>query len=151
MLDICKKMDQRKRTFKLVELKGFSDEVENWLPSFDVLLQTSQIEGLPNTLIEAQACGVPVVTTDAGGSKETLIDGVTGFVSKGDGVREIGDLALRAISDDHWIDNAKSTSVTWAIDNFRKDNFYRKLLELYGVKNETGSANSRQSWMGLRH
>ena len=70
-------------------MKGFSDEVEKLLPSFDLLLQTSQIEGLPNTLIEAQACGVPVVTTDAGGSRETLIDGVTGFVSKGDGVREI--------------------------------------------------------------
>ena len=133
MLDICKKRIKEKGLSEFVELKGFSDEVEKLLPSFDLLLQTSEIEGLPNTLIEAQACGVPVVTTDAGGSRETLIDGVTGFVSKGDGVREIGDLALRAISDDNWIDDAKRTSVRWARNNFGKDIFYRKLLELYGV------------------
>jgi len=37
-------------------------------------------EGLPMTIVEAQACGLPVVTTPSGGSAEGVVDGETGFV-----------------------------------------------------------------------
>ena len=44
----------------------------------DVLLLTSEREGLPNVLIEAQHFGVPVVSTDVGGAGETMLRGQTG-------------------------------------------------------------------------
>ena len=50
------------------ELLGFREDVLSQLNSFDVFLMTSSVEGLPNVLIEAQAMGVPVVTTDVGGA-----------------------------------------------------------------------------------
>jgi glycosyltransferase involved in cell wall biosynthesis len=37
-------------------------------------------EGLPMTIVEAQACGLPVVTTLSGGSAEGVVDGETGLV-----------------------------------------------------------------------
>jgi colanic acid/amylovoran biosynthesis glycosyltransferase len=46
----------------------------------DVLLQASLSEGLPNTVLEAMACGLPVVVTDCGGLREAVEDGVEGFV-----------------------------------------------------------------------
>ena len=57
-----------------------SNCVGYWLSKMDGLMLLSQFEGLPNALIEAQAAGVPVITTPAGGAVETLDDGVTGFV-----------------------------------------------------------------------
>lgn len=57
-----------------------SNCVGYWLSKMDGLMLLSQFEGLPNALIEAQAAGVPVITTPAGGAIETLDDGVTGFV-----------------------------------------------------------------------
>jgi glycosyltransferase involved in cell wall biosynthesis len=48
--------------------------------SFDIFLLTSRREGLPNSLLEAMAMGVPVVTTDVAGAKELVADGRTGFV-----------------------------------------------------------------------
>jgi glycosyltransferase involved in cell wall biosynthesis len=48
--------------------------------AMDVVLMTSGIEGLPNVMIEAQAVGRPVVSTDVGGTREALIEGVTGTV-----------------------------------------------------------------------
>jgi glycosyltransferase involved in cell wall biosynthesis/tetratricopeptide (TPR) repeat protein len=54
--------------------------VEPWIAAMDTMLLSSDVEGLPNVLIEAQALGVPVVTTDAGGAREAVSDGVTGRV-----------------------------------------------------------------------
>ena len=50
--------------------------------AFDVVLLTSMVEGLPNMLIEAQAAGCPVVTTDVGGTREAIFEGVTGILVK---------------------------------------------------------------------
>jgi glycosyltransferase involved in cell wall biosynthesis len=46
----------------------------------DALLHPSVDEGLPNVLIEAMSCGVPLVATDCGGVSEALADGVHGFL-----------------------------------------------------------------------
>ena len=46
----------------------------------DVVLSTSENEGMPVALIEAQMMGLPVVATDVGAVGEVVIDGETGFV-----------------------------------------------------------------------
>ena len=46
----------------------------------DVFLHPSLSEGFCNAVLEAQAMGVPVVCTDAGGLPENVADGLTGFV-----------------------------------------------------------------------
>ncbi len=46
----------------------------------DVLLLTSLSEGIANVVVEAMACGLPVVVTDVGGMREAVDDGVEGFV-----------------------------------------------------------------------
>jgi len=51
----------------------------------DMVVQTSSREGLPNVILEAMAAGKPVIATDAGGTRECVADGKTGFiVSVGD-------------------------------------------------------------------
>jgi glycosyltransferase involved in cell wall biosynthesis len=67
--------------------------------SFDVFALSSRREGLPNSLLEAMAMGLPVVTTDVAGTKELVIDGQTGFViPQGDAVGFAD--ALIALADD---------------------------------------------------
>ena len=50
-----------------VKLVGEVNDVASWLEMMDVFLFTSLSEGLPNVLIEAQAFGLPVVSTRVGG------------------------------------------------------------------------------------
>jgi len=51
----------------------------------DVFLHAAHAENLPLTLLEAQACGTPVIATTVGGVPECVVDGVTGFlVPRGD-------------------------------------------------------------------
>lgn len=42
------------------------DEMQNYYKDIDVLVCTSKIEGTPNPVLEAMACGVPVISTDVG-------------------------------------------------------------------------------------
>lgn len=58
----------------------------------DVLLLTSLVDNFPNTVLEAQACGTPVVAADAGGVGEMLLDGETGWLVD---ARDVGALAER--------------------------------------------------------
>ena len=59
---------------------GYVDAMGKWYGAFDAFLLTSLNEGAPVVAIEAQAAGVPVVATDAGGTRTVVDDGETGFV-----------------------------------------------------------------------
>lgn len=63
-----------------VAFTGVRTDVEDLWAAFDVVLLTSVSEGLPRTVVEALAAGVPVVGTDVGGVREVLRSGRNGFV-----------------------------------------------------------------------
>lgn len=64
-----------------IEWWGHSDEMAKILASADVFCLPSHYrEGLPKVLLEAAACGCAIVTTDAPGCREIVIDGKTGFL-----------------------------------------------------------------------
>jgi glycosyltransferase involved in cell wall biosynthesis len=65
-----------------VKLRGrmTSVQVSRCLARADVLLHSSLAEGIPNAVLEAMACGVPVVTTNCGGVCEAVSEGVEGYV-----------------------------------------------------------------------
>ncbi len=56
------------------------EQVRDHLQQADVFLLSSLSEGISNAVLEAMACGLPVVTTDCGGMREAVTDGVEGFV-----------------------------------------------------------------------
>lgn len=56
------------------------DDVRERLRSADLFLLPSLSEGISNAALEAMACGLPIVTTDCGGMREAVDDGVEGFV-----------------------------------------------------------------------
>jgi glycosyltransferase involved in cell wall biosynthesis len=59
---------------------GHRPDVERLLGGVDLLLITSDVEGIPGVAIEAQMAGCPVVTFPTGGVREVVEDGRTGVV-----------------------------------------------------------------------
>ena len=70
-----------------VHFLGQRGDVPDLLPAFDLCALASESEGLSNALLEAMACGLPVVATAVGGNPELLEDGALGrLVPPGDPV-----------------------------------------------------------------
>jgi glycosyltransferase involved in cell wall biosynthesis len=63
-----------------VRLLGYVPDMGSWYAAFDAFLLTSANEGAPVVAIEAQAASVPVVATNAGGTRAVVDDEETGFI-----------------------------------------------------------------------
>lgn len=76
---------------------GHRDDLERCYPAMDLLAAPSEVEGLSNAVLEAMACGVPVLAHRACGNAEVIQDGEDGFLAEiHDGAvlaRQIADLA----------------------------------------------------------
>lgn len=70
----------RDGTGSLVRFAEWHDDVRPMLEAADVYVSSSSDEGLPGAVREAQAAGLPVVATDAGGTREAVLNEVTGLI-----------------------------------------------------------------------
>lgn len=64
----------------LIVYPGRVDNVASWVEDSDVFVLPSYREGIPKSTQEAMAIGRAVITTDVPGCRETVIDGVNGFI-----------------------------------------------------------------------
>mgnify|MGYP004520024599 FL=1 len=67
-----------------VIFEGNQSDVAPYLRKSDIYCCTSKVEGLPISVLEAMACGLPVITTPAGGVVDIVKDGESGFVVEAD-------------------------------------------------------------------
>lgn len=63
-----------------VRFYGVRDDIPRVMAALDVLTLSSDDEGMPNAIMQAMAARRPAVATDAGGTAELIVEGVTGFV-----------------------------------------------------------------------
>jgi glycosyltransferase involved in cell wall biosynthesis len=78
-----------------VSFLGFQSDVRRWMQAADGLVLASRHEGLPMALIEAGACGLPVVATDVAGTREVVVNGVTGWLACADGADALAAVVSR--------------------------------------------------------
>jgi glycosyltransferase involved in cell wall biosynthesis len=72
-----------------VFMEGFQADVRPYLCAADVFVLTSHIEGLPFSVLEAMACGLPCVVTNVGGNAEAVVHNVNGMIVNPGSVDEV--------------------------------------------------------------
>lgn len=80
-------------------LPGFRDDVPAELQGLSVFALPSLNEGISNTILEAMACGLPVVATNVGGNPELVADGQTGSLVPVQDVAALAEALGRYASD----------------------------------------------------
>ncbi len=87
--------------YEEVRFLGKLEAVEEVLSVADLFLMPSEKESFGLAALEAMACEVPVISSNAGGIPELNIDGVTGFTSKIGDIEEMTKNALHILSEEH--------------------------------------------------
>ena len=64
----------------LIEYMGSTEDVRPYIAECSVYVLPSYREGTPRSVLEAMSMGRPIITTDAPGCRETVIDGINGFL-----------------------------------------------------------------------
>jgi glycosyltransferase involved in cell wall biosynthesis len=74
-----------------VFFEGFHEDVRPYLQAGSAFILTSDTEGLPLSILEAMACGLPSIVTDVGGNAELITHRVHGLIVPRESVDEIAD------------------------------------------------------------
>ena len=74
--------------------EGFQADVKPYLWAADAFVLTSHIEGLPFSVLEAMACGLPCVVTNVGGNAEAVANNVNGLIVSPNSADEVAQAIL---------------------------------------------------------
>lgn len=83
-----------------VDLPGWisHDDLPRYLNQLRLLVLPSYTEGLPNIMLEAMACGTPVLATPVGAIPDVIVDGKTGFIMENNTPECIAENVIRALN-----------------------------------------------------
>jgi glycosyltransferase involved in cell wall biosynthesis len=110
---------------------GYRSDIVELLQNSDIMVFPSYREGLPKSLIEAAAMGLPIITTDTAGCRECVDDGVNGFlVPVGDSTL-LAEKMIQLIENPDLIMKMGKESRYKAEREFSIDSVLKKTLTLY--------------------
>ncbi|QIL40106.1 N-acetyl-alpha-D-glucosaminyl L-malate synthase BshA [Pedobacter sp. HDW13] len=118
-----------------VRFLGKQDAVEEILSVSDLFLMPSESESFGLAALEAMACKVPVITTNAGGLPELNVDGFCGYMSDVGDVDDMAAHAIEILKDDETLKRFKENAFTRAQDFDLKKilpsyiSFYKEVIE----------------------
>ncbi len=79
---------------------GTKSDIPRYLQAFDIFVQTSLAEGISNSILEAMACGLPIIATRVGGNSEILEDNRTATLVAPDDAMELARQIQSYVTDD---------------------------------------------------
>jgi glycosyltransferase involved in cell wall biosynthesis len=80
---------------------GDKDRLARVYRAADIFVLPSLEDNLPNTMVEAMACGVPVIGFAVGGVPDMVQNGVTGYTAPASDVKKLAELILRLVFDEN--------------------------------------------------
>lgn len=120
-------------SLKIVNYPGHVDNVKDWIASSHVFVLPSYREGVPRSTQEAMAIGRPVITTDVPGCRDTVVNGVNGFLVERWNPQALAEKMLYFIEYPEQIEKMGYESYKIAKDKFDADKVNKRLLNMLGL------------------
>lgn len=79
LINDCKNLAEKMGVFEMIDFLGYRNDIAKILPICDISVASSLREGLPVNIMEAMACGLPVIASENRGHKELIQNGVNGW------------------------------------------------------------------------
>lgn len=118
-----------------IEFRGYVNNMPEHLRQVSLFVLPSYYrEGVPRVLLEAAASGLPVITTDVPGCRETVIDGQTGFVVPPKNEIALAEAIKNVIRDYELRRRMSRNAREWVEKDFDLQVITDKYLELYAHK-----------------
>ncbi len=108
--ELCRRMELCQE----VRFLGKQDAIEELLAVSDLFVMPSESESFGLAALEAMACEVPVISSNAGGLPEVNIHGQTGFLSEVGDVEDMARNALHILSDDDTLRRFRTAALAQA-------------------------------------
>lgn len=131
----CEKLSRDLGIAEHVRFLGKQDAIEEILSVSDLFLMPSQSESFGLAALEAMACKVPVISTNAGGLPELNVEGVTGFLKDVGDVDGMAERAIYILENDERLQTFKEAALahakTFELSNIMPEyeNYYKEIIE----------------------
>ncbi len=116
---------------KIVEYWGESFEMPKIYKLASLVVLPSYREGMPKSLLEAAACGRPIVTTNVPGCRDAVIDGITGILVPSHNIIELTNAIEKLIKDPELSINMGIQGRKLAENKFDVNKVVKTHLEIY--------------------
>lgn len=118
----------------IIEYPGQVDNVSEWIANSSVFVLPSYYrEGVPRSTQEAMAIGRAVITTDVPGCRETVVDGVNGFLVEKWNPQTLAEKMIYFIENPEQIAIMGLESYKIAQDKFDADKVNKRLINMLGL------------------
>ena len=113
-----------------IRFLGKQEQMDEILSISDLFLLTSSYESFGLSALEAMSCGVPVISTNAGGLGEINVHGYTGYLSNVADVEDMAQHAISILEDEQILNQFKTQAKTHAM-KFEKQHIIPQYEQLY--------------------
>jgi glycosyltransferase involved in cell wall biosynthesis len=114
-----------------VLVTSWETEIDQALAGLDIVVLTSQNEGTPVSLIEAQSAYIPVVSTNVGGVEDIVIHGETGFITEVNEVQLFAEYVVQLIEDKSLRDKMGKSGYDNVVKRYSKKRLINDMRNLY--------------------
>ncbi len=129
-----------------VRFLGSVSDIPGVLSMVDMFALTSHNEASPVSILEALSCNRPVVATDVGSIKESVLDGKTGFLVQPGDVSDVAEHWVKLLTDEALREEFGRQGRAHVVDNSSLDSMttgYTELVEsIYRIKQNEDSGNN---------
>jgi glycosyltransferase involved in cell wall biosynthesis len=146
---LCADLRARIENHPRVHCTGFVADTAPYYRAMDVLVLPTWREGFPNAVLEAAATGIPVVTTIATGSRDSVVPEVTGLLIPPGYPEAISEAVLKLLGDPARRQRMGQAAREWVVEHFANDRvlglitaYYKSLLAPAANGNLIGSSTA---------